>query len=99
MSEEPVNGRRLGRPAEGWLTIGLVLVMVLVLAWAIDDPAWVAGHEARTDGLALFALLGMAVGLIGPKLGWGRWTTHVIGALFAGLLIPVFAGWAFKADI
>ena len=99
MSEQPVIGRRLGRPAEGWLTLGLVLVMVLVLAWAIDDPAWVAGNEARTDGLALFALLGMAVGLIGPKVGWGRWTTHVTGALFAGLLIPVIAGWAFKADI
>ncbi len=99
MSEEPVSERRLGRPAEGWLTVGMVLVIVLVLAWAIDDPAWVAGNQARTDGLVLFALLGMAVGLIGPKVGWGRWTTHVIGALLAGLLIPVFAGWAFQADI
>ena len=39
-------------------------------------------------------MLGVAVGFIGPKVGWGRWTTHAVGALFAGLLIPIVAGWA-----
>ena len=95
MSGEPVNERRLGRPAEGWLAIVLVLVIVLVLALAVDDPAWVSGNPTRTDGLVLCALMGMAVGLVGPKVGWGRWSTHIIGALFAGLLIPILAGWAF----
>ena len=33
-------------------------------------------------------LLGVAVGFIGPKVGWGRWTTHGVGALFAGLADP-----------
>ena len=40
--------------------------------------------------------MGVAVGFIGPKVGWGRWTTHGIGALFAALLIPILAGWAMK---
>ena len=73
-----------------------MLVIVLVLAWAVDDPAWVNGKADLTDGLALCAVLGMAVGLFGPKIGWGRWTTHLVGALFAGLLIPVLAGWALE---
>lgn len=98
MSGEPVGERRLGRPAEGWFTLGLVLVIVCVLAWAVDNPAWVNGNPARTDGLVLCALLGLAVGLVGPKVGWGRWTTHLTGALLAGLLIPILAGWAFAPN-
>ena len=91
----PSAGRRLRRPEEGWLTLGLVLLIVLILAWAVDDPGWVNGKPGLTDGLAWCAVLGMTVGLLGPKVGWGRWTTHLVGALFAGLLIPILAGWAF----
>jgi transglutaminase-like putative cysteine protease len=85
---------RARRPEEGWLSIALVAAMGLVLAWAIDDPSWVQGKSALTDGLPLCALLGFAAGLAGAKAGWSRWTTHVVGALFAGLLLPVLAGWA-----
>ncbi len=83
---------RLRRPEEGWLTLALVLVMCLILASAIDDPAWVNGRAALTDCLVWFAVAGVAIGFLGPKVGWSRWTTHVVGALFAGLLIPVVAG-------
>ena len=89
-----MSGRRLGRPEEGWLVVALVFIIGLIPAWAIDQPAYVNGRGALTDGLALCAVLGTIVGLAGPKLGWGRWTTHLVGALFAGLLLPVFAGWA-----
>lgn len=83
---------RLRRPAEGWLSLVLVAIMALVVAWAVDDPAYVNGKDALTDSLGLVALLGVAVGFSGPKLGWSRWTTHLVGALFAGLVIPVLAG-------
>ena len=66
-----------------------------VVAAGVDDPAWVDGRGYLTDGLVLFGLLGVLVGFIGPKVGWGRWTTHIIGAVFAGLLIPILAGLAF----
>jgi transglutaminase-like putative cysteine protease len=89
-----MTGRRIGRPEEGWLPLALVLFMALTLAWAIDDPGWVNGKVMLTDDLPLFALLGVAIGFAGPKLGWGRWTTHLVGAGLAALLIPVFAGWA-----
>ncbi len=86
------------RPEEGWLTLLLVAVMVGVMALAVDDPAWVNGHGRLTDGLVVLALLGMAVGFIGPKVGWGRWTTHGVGALFAGLLVPILSGWYSMAN-
>ena len=89
-----VDLARLRRPEEGWLTVALVAALALILGWSIDDPAWVNGHGELTDGLGLFALLGALFGFLGPKLGWGRWTTHLVSALFAGLLIPIFAGFA-----
>ncbi len=85
---------RLHRPAEGWIVPALLVALGLVLAWAVDDPAWVNGRAALTDSLPLCAVLGVAVGFAGPKVGWGRWTTHIVGALFAGLVIPILAGWA-----
>ena len=85
---------RARRPEEGWLTLALVVVMMVVLASAIDDPAYVNGRGNLTDGLVWFALAGVAFGFIGPKLGWSRWTTHGVGALFGGLLIPIVAGMA-----
>jgi transglutaminase-like putative cysteine protease len=85
-------------PAEGWMPVVLALFIVLVMAWTVDDPAWVNGRDALTDPLITMALLGFAFGALGPKIGWGRWTTHGIGALFAGLVIPILAGWAMQPD-
>jgi transglutaminase-like putative cysteine protease len=85
---------RLRRPEEGWLTVLLVAALALILGWSIDDPKWVNGHSELTDGLGLYALLGALMGYVGPKVGWGRWTTHLMGALFAGFVLPIFAGFA-----
>ena len=89
-----MSGFRLRRPEEGWLAVALVAAMGYLLALAVDDPAWVQGQGNLTDGLPLCALLGCLAGFVGPKVGWGRWRTHIVGALFAGLLIPVFSAWA-----
>ena len=89
-----IDGTRVRRPEEGWLTLALVTAMAVTLAWAVDDPAWVNGKGELTDVLQIIAVLGVAFGFMGPKLGWGRWTTHLVGALFAGLLIPILAGFA-----
>jgi transglutaminase-like putative cysteine protease len=89
-----IDGTRIRRPEEGWLTLALVTAMAITLAWAVDDPAWVNGKGELTDVLQVIAVLGVVFGFMGPKVGWGRWTTHLVGALFAGLLIPIFAGFA-----
>ncbi|HKF85071.1 MAG TPA: transglutaminase domain-containing protein [Candidatus Limnocylindrales bacterium] len=89
-----IDTTRIRRPEEGWLTLLLVAALALILASAIDDPAWVNGKGELTDGLWLCALLGVGFGFAGPKLRWGRWTTHLVGALFAGLLVPILAGFA-----
>ena len=91
--------RRLIRgPAEGWLTLGLVLLMCVVLAWAIDDVAPVMGDTGITDFLTWAAIGGVLAGFIGPQVGWGRWRTYLIGAIFAALLIPILVGGSLVQD-
>ena len=76
-------------PAEGWLTLACVLLICLTMAWAIDDSRWVLGNPGYLDLLVIAAVGGVLVGFIGPKVGWGRWLTFLIGAVFAALIVPL----------
>ena len=61
----------------------------MTLAWSLDDARWVLGRETYLDFLPISVLGGVLVGFIGPKVGWGRWRTHLIGAIFAALILPL----------
>ena len=79
-------------PAEGWLSLGLVMLMCVTVAWAIDDAAPVMGRDSFTDFLVWAAVGGVLSGFIGPKVGWGRWRTYLIGSIFAVLLLSLIVG-------
>ncbi len=79
-------------PAEGWLTLALVAIMCVTMAWAIDDARYVLGRPAYLDLLMYAALGGVLFGFVGPKVGWSRWLTFLIGAIFAALLVPLLVG-------
>ena len=66
--------------------------MCLTLAWAIDDARWVLGRAEYLDFLVWAAVGGVLVGFIGPKVGWGRWLTYLIGSIFAALIVPLLIG-------
>jgi transglutaminase-like putative cysteine protease len=76
-------------PAEGWVTLGLVILICLTMAWALDDARWVLGQAKFLDYLVVAAIGGALVGFIGPKVGWGRWLTYLIGSIFAALIVPL----------
>jgi Transglutaminase-like superfamily/Domain of unknown function (DUF4129) len=80
------------RPAEGWLTVAMVGLLVATLAWSINDAGWVPASEGSTDYLVWLALGGAAFGLLGIKAGLGRWKTNLLGAIVAGLVLPLVAG-------
>lgn len=84
--------------AEGWLTLGLVLLLCLSLAWSLDDALLVLGRDEYTDFLAWTVVGGVLAGFIGPVVGWGRWRTFVIGATFAALVTPLLVGWVVIPD-
>jgi hypothetical protein len=74
-------------PEEGWLTLGLVLLMCLTLAWSVDGGRYVLGRDAYLDYLVFAAAGGVIAGFVGAKVGWGRWLTYLIGAMFAALIV------------
>src|SRR4029078_9858086 len=80
------------QPSEGWVTLGLVTVMAVVLALAVGDARWVLGRTEYLDMLVWTALGGVATGFIGAKVGWGRWATYLIGGIFAALIVPILTG-------
>ncbi|MDP9482325.1 MAG: hypothetical protein M3P84_03785, partial [Chloroflexota bacterium] len=95
-----IGARRLTlAPAEGWLTVGLVALLCATMAISIDDVAPILAREDFTNLLLPMALMGMAAGLIGVKVGWGRWRTYLVGAAFAALIVPLVVGgvWSRKA--
>ena len=79
-------------PEEGWLSLALVTVMVVVAAWSIDDVGWVLARTEWTNFLVWAAVLSVAVGFVAAKAGWNRWLAHTIGAVFAALLVPLMVG-------
>jgi len=79
-------------PSEGWVTVALVAILCVTVTWAIDDVRLVLGQGGLTDFLMPMALAGMLVGFVGPKVGWGRWTTYAVGAGFAALIVPLVTG-------
>lgn len=82
------------RRIDGWFTVALVLLVCSTLAWSLDDALLVLGRDELTDLLFWAAIGGAVAGFVGPLVGWGRWTTHLIGAAFAAVLVPLLVGWA-----
>ena len=81
------------RRLDGWFTLGLVVLICATLAWSLDDALLVLGRDTHTDFLFWAAIGGVAVGFLGPLAGLGRWTSHLVGAVCAGVLIPLLVGW------
>jgi len=82
------------RRIDGWFTVALVLLVCATLAWSLDDALLVLGRDQLTDFLFWAAIGGAVAGFVGPLVGWGRWTTHLVGAAFAAVLTPLLVGWA-----
>ena len=79
-------------PAEGWISLGLVLLLTLTVAWSVDDAAWVLGRDSYTDFLTLTVIFGVVAGFAGAKAGWGRWATYLAGSFLAALVVPLYVG-------
>ena len=93
-------GRSLGNvlgalprtPVEGWLSLFATAVMVVMLAASLLDSRWTLGEPSDAGFLPWVALIGLVIGFTGAKVGWGRWRTHFVGALFAGIVLPLIVG-------
>ncbi len=80
------------RPAEGWLSLFATALMVVVFAGSLIEAGWTPAFAGDPAFLIWLGLAGLAFGVGGAKLGWGRWRTHFVGALFGGLVVPLIVG-------
>ena len=80
------------RPSEGWLSLVATAFMVVVVGWSFVDAGWTLGGGAISGFLPYVGVVGVGFGVLGAKVGWGRWRTHFVGALFAGLGLPLIVG-------
>lgn len=83
---------RMPIPEGGWLTLALVLLLGLILGTTVDQAAWILGRTSLTDFLPAAVIGGLLVGVAGGLFGWGRWRTHLVGAVVAALVLPVVIG-------
>ena len=89
---EATRARLLRAPAEGWISLVLVSIMAVTVAWSLDDAALVLGQRDSTDFLAWAALGGVVVGFVGARAGWSRPLAHLLGAVIAALIVPLMVG-------
>ncbi len=90
------NGDTLWRPHEGWLTLGLLLVMVLAVGASVDDSRWAGvtpGGGSETGFLPWVLVLATLWGYASAKVRWPALLAHVVGAaLGAAVVIVLVAG-------
>ena len=89
---DAARARLVKSPPEGWLSLVLVSMLAVSVAWSLDDAALVLGRRDWTDFLAWASLGGVASGFIGARAGWNRPLAHLVGAAFAALVVPLIVG-------
>ncbi len=89
---ETIRSRLFRSPPEGWLSLLLVAILAVTVAWSLDDAALVLGQRDWTDFLPWAALGGVAMGFIGARVGWNRPVAALVGAMVASLAVPLMVG-------
>jgi transglutaminase-like putative cysteine protease len=81
------------RPVEGWITVFAAAVMVTAIGASLVEAGWTRREVSGDPGFLLYVGgVGLAFGLFGAKVGWGRWRTHLVGALFGGIFLVLIMG-------
>ncbi|HMJ80405.1 MAG TPA: transglutaminaseTgpA domain-containing protein [Candidatus Dormibacteraeota bacterium] len=84
--------RWLRGPAEGWLSLVLVAIMLVATAAAIDDARWagtIAGGGSETGFLPALVLIAGAWGFVSGKSRLPALVADVLGAVFGTVVVLV----------
>jgi transglutaminase-like putative cysteine protease len=78
------------RPSEGWLSLGALMAMLVIVALAVDDARWagVAPSGGSETGFLVWILpLAALWGFIGAKLRWSSFLVHSLGGILGATVV------------
>jgi len=79
-----IRSRLAAAPTEGWISLGLVAIMAVAVAWSLDDAALVLGNRAWTDFLPWVTLAGIVARYLSyPTNAMGPEAKRLLGDLQA----------------
>jgi hypothetical protein len=89
--------RGLGRlrPREGWIAFGLVVFMLVLLAWSLDAADYRGGD---LYWLTWVVILGATWGLLAARIGLSRWEAPALGGLLGTAVVLVLAAGEVSKD-
>jgi hypothetical protein len=94
------------RPDEGFLGLGLVLLLAGTMGWSLADARWILGRDELTSFLIWVALGGALWGYMTSRLDMSPWVAQILGCVVGAFVIielvgmrmpnatPGLAGWA-----
>jgi glycerol uptake facilitator-like aquaporin len=80
------------RPDEGYVALGLILLLAGLVGWSIADSRWILGRDDLTRFLIPIGMGGAAWGYVGAKLPLPAWLAQVIGAVIGAVVVVEIVG-------
>jgi transglutaminase-like putative cysteine protease len=92
--EENVLDRLLAalRPDEGFIGLGLVLLLTGIMGWSIADSRWILGRDELTSFLIWLALGGAMWGYVTSRLDMSPWVAQTLGCVVGAFAIIELVG-------
>jgi hypothetical protein len=80
------------RPDEGYLALGLVLLLAGLVGWSIADSRWILGRDDLTRFLIPVGVAAGFWGYVAAKLPIAPWLGHVIGSVIGAFVVVEIVG-------
>lgn len=80
------------RPDEGWISVGLVMLLGGSMAWSIADARWVLGRDDLSSFVIWIALAAALWGYLSARLDVAPWLAQVTGAAIGAFVLIEVVG-------
>jgi transglutaminase-like putative cysteine protease len=80
------------RPDEGFIGLGLVLLLAGIMGWSLADARWILGRDELTSFLIWVALGGALWGYASSRVDMSPWLAQTLGAAVGAFVIIELVG-------
>jgi hypothetical protein len=80
------------RPDEGMVSLPLVAILTMTMAWSIADARWILGRDELSSYLIWIALVATLWGYLSSRLGIAPWLAHALGCTIGAFVVIEIVG-------